>query len=393
MRRYSVLAAELLYEKGRIVYDVGVGIIGAGFIGQVHAHAARLAGARLAGIVAADPARSRQAAAEAGAERPFGTAAELIDDPQVTVVHVCTPNYLHQPLVRHALARGKHVVCEKPLAMTAAEAAELASLASSAGVVAAVPFVYRYHAVVQEARERVTSGLIGPVHLVHGSYLQDWLSTPDDGNWRVVAALGGASRAFADIGSHWCDLIEWVTGRRITELAATVETVVKRRPRTSGHSFEHATGPAQTGMREVDTEDLACMVFRAADGITGTLTVSQVSPGRKNRIWFEIDGSEASLVFNEEHPETLFIGRRGLSEILTRDPAVLSAGSRPGTLPPGHHQGFLDGFAAFLHDVYGAVCGTVPHRHPTFEDGLRSAQITEAVLRSSEQRTWVQVPG
>lgn len=373
-------------------HGLGVGIIGAGFIGRVHARAVRLAGARLVGVVTADRAGSCQATAALGAERAFDTATALIDDPDVAVVHVCTPNHLHQPLVRQVLARSKHVVCEKPLALTAADAAELTRAARQAGVVAAVPFCYRYQAIIQEARDRVSAGLIGPVHLVHGSYLQDWLLSPKVGNWRVETALGGPSRAFADIGSHWCDLIEWVTGCRILELAATTEAVVRRRPTTSAHSFEPDAGAAGRRKHDVETEDLACMVFRATGGVAGTLTVSQVSAGRKNRIWFEIDGSEASLVFNEEHPETLLIGRRNRNEVLWRDRSMLSADAgRLSTLPPGHHQGFVDGFAAFLTDVYGAVRGVVPHRYPTFEDGLRSTHITEAVLTSSEKRSWVKV--
>jgi predicted dehydrogenase len=343
----------------------GVGIIGAGFIGRVQAQAARLAGGRLIGITASTPDRSRAAADELGAEQRFADATALIKHPDVDVVQVCTPNDLHSSLVRQALAAGKHVVCEKPLSVSAADAAELTTLAEQAGVVAAVPFSYRYRAPIQEVRARVLADGIGDVHLVHGSYLQDWLLRPEDDNWRVDADRGGPSRAFADIGSHWCDLAEWVTGQRVIELAATASTVIQRR----GGAARRAT-PDKGG-----TEDLACMAFRATGGMAGTLTVSQVSAGRKNRIWLEIDGADGSLAYDEDQPEQLFIGHRETVELKSRNPANVAPGAHGANwLPPGHPHGFLDGFAAFLAEVYSAARGEAGHEYPSFGDGLRSAQ-------------------
>src|ERR671917_1259061 len=211
--------------------DLRVAIAGAGFIGAVHARSARLAGARIAGVSASSPSRSEEAARALGAERPFATSEELVESPDVDVVHICTPNHLHQPLTEAALAAGKHVICEKPLAMDDRGAEELVEAAAAAGRVAAVPFVYRFYPTVREARERVRSGVSGPIRLIHGGYLQDWLLRPEDDNWRVDPALGGASRAFADIGSHWCDLAEFVSGHRITRLSARVTRLHDERVR------------------------------------------------------------------------------------------------------------------------------------------------------------------
>src|SRR5829696_2438929 len=190
--------------------EVRVAIAGTGFIGGVHARSARVAGARLVGVAASSPERGVLAAAALGAERSFATAEELVESPDVDVVHICTPNHLHVALAEAALAAGKHVVCEKPLATDLTGARTLVDAAAAAGTAAAVPFVYRYYATVREARERVRSGATGAVRLVHGTYLQDWLTDAEDDNWRVDSVLGGASRAFADIGSHWCDLAEFV---------------------------------------------------------------------------------------------------------------------------------------------------------------------------------------
>jgi predicted dehydrogenase len=386
---------------------LGVGIVGAGFIGQIHARAARLAGANLIGITDATPERSAAAAVELGAEREFTEAAELIAHPSVGVVHVCTPNYSHLEFVEMALAAGKHVICEKPLAMTVDEAARLTDMARSRHMVAAVPFAYCYEPRVVEARERTLRGQLGHVHLIHGSYLQDWLLFPSDGNWRVDPGQGGASRAFADIGSHWCHLAEWITGQRIAELVATTTVAVSRRASPWNGTFEHASASRVGDRRlsDVTTEDIACLVFRTSEDAVGTLTVSQVSAGRKNRLWIEVDGSDSSLTFNEEHPESLWIGRRSGTECLPRDPAVLTDEARRLTfLPPGHSQGFVDNFVGFLSDVYAAVCTSsgrpldddceVPcddARFPTFADGLRTARITEAVLRSAAEHSWVTV--
>src|SRR5918992_1710837 len=236
--------------------DLRVGIAGAGFIGAVHARSARLAGARLVGISASTAERAAHAAAELGVERSFASSGELVEARDVDVVHICTPNHLHLPLAAAALAAGKHVICEKPLAMDAAGAARLVEAAAGSGRQAAVPFIYRYYPTVREARERVRAGSTGQIRLLHGTYLQDWLLEAEDDNWRVEPELGGASRAFADIGSHWCDLVEFVSGHRITRLSARTLTALPER-RRGDRQAAFARGDGGGAVRSGWTEDAA----------------------------------------------------------------------------------------------------------------------------------------
>jgi predicted dehydrogenase len=367
-------------------------IAGTGFIGKVHARSLRLAGVELAGVSASTPDSAAAAAKELGAARAFDSAEELVRDPDVDVVHVCTPNHLHRPLAEAALAAGKHVVCEKPLADVAG-AERLVDAAARAGLHAGVPFVYRYYPTVREARERVRSGETGALYLLHGTYLQDWLLSPGDTNWRVDAELGGASRAFADIGSHWCDLAEFVSGQRITRLSARLLTALPERTDEPGaHAF---TAGSRTGdTRRVTTEDAAVVHFETDGGALGSLVVSQVSAGRKNRLWIELDGSNEAIAFDQEHPEELWIGRRDSLTILRRDPLALSPpAARYASLPGGHPQGYADCFDSFVADFYEAVRGApLPDGTPTFDDGLRAAVITDAVLASSSRDgEWVDV--
>jgi predicted dehydrogenase len=365
-----------------------------GFIGPVHARAARLAGAELAGVSASTPERAREAAQRLGAERAFDSPEELAVADGVDVVHVCTPNDLHAPLAEAALRAGKHVVCEKPLATTAAQAERLLDAVRESGRVATVPFVYRYNPNVFEARARVAAGEIGAVRLVHGGYLQDWLSTPDDDNWRVDPARSGASRAFADIGSHWCDLMEFVTGQRIAAVCAQTATVVpERADRGNASAFAPESAHPPGASRPVVTEDLATMLFRTDAGVVGAMLVSQVSPGRKNHLHVEVAGEHASLRFEQERPETLWIGRREGTEIAWRDPAAMHpAAARLATTPAGHAQGYVDCFEAFVADAYLAIRGGEPDGLPRFADGARSARIVDAVVASARAgAAWVEV--
>jgi predicted dehydrogenase len=371
---------------------VQAAIAGAGFIGRIHARSALLAGAHLVGVAASSPESARAAATALGADRAFDSAEELVRDPDVDVVHVCTPNHLHLPLAETALAGGKHVICEKPLALDLSGAQRLVDAAAESGRHAAVPFVYRYYPTVREARERVASGETGSVRLLHGTYLQDWLLHPDDSNWRVDEQLGGASRAFADIGSHWCDLAEFVSGHRIARLSARLLTAVPERISQAGrHAF--ASGGDGGAAQHVTTEDAAVVQFETDGGAVGSVVVSQVSAGRKNRLWIELDGAEEALAFDQEHPEELWHGRRETLTILRRDPATLSpAASRFAFLPGGHPQGYADCFDAFVADFYeGVRSGSTVEGMPTFSDGLRAAYITDAVLTSSREERWVDV--
>jgi predicted dehydrogenase len=369
-------------------------IAGTGFIGAVHARSARLAGARLVGVAASSPESAEAAAAELGADRAFDSAEELVRDPDVDVVHICTPNHLHLPLAEAALAAGKHVICEKPLALDAGGARRLVDAAADSGLQAGVPFVYRYYPTVREARERVGSGQTGALRLLHGTYLQDWLLHPDGDNWRVDERLGGASRAFADIGSHWCDLAEFVSGHRITRLSARMLTAVPERIGAAGRkAFSPDRGEGEA--RPVTTEDAVVVQFETNAGAIGAVVISQISAGRKNRLWIELDGAEETLAFDQEQPEELWCGRREAATIVRRDPLTLSPpAARFAFLPAGHPQGYADCFDAFVADFYEAVgSGSTVDGMPTFSDGLRAASITDAVLISSREEGWVDVPG
>jgi len=372
-----------------------IAICGTGFIGRVHARSARLAGAEVVAVAASSLASAREAASDLQVEQVFATSEELVEAPGIDVVHLCTPNHLHEPLALKALAAGKHVVCEKPVAFDGAGATRIGEAAAAAGRVVTVPFVYRYHPMVREARARVAAGELGQLRLLHGSYQQDWLLTPDDTNWRVDGALGGPSRAFADIGSHWCDLVEFAAGHRITRLLARLTTAVPERAVAGPTSHTATFSPAGPGAehRSVATEDVATVLFETDGGAVGTLLVSQISPGRKNRLWFELDGEAAAVVFDQEQPEVLWIGRRDGATVLPRDPALLGPdAARLATLPAGHAQGYNDCFELFVADTYAAIRGDAPAGLPAIGDGVRAATITDAVLASARADTWIEVP-
>lgn len=348
-------------------------------IAEVHARAVRAAGGALVAVADAGPDTAEMSAARLGAERAARSVEELVSSADVDVVHICVPNYAHAPIAERALQAGKAVVCEKPLAVDAATSRTLVDMAQTVGAVHAVPFVYRFYPSVREAKARVHGGAAGPVHLIHGSYLQDWLALPEDHNWRVDSAIGGPSRAFADIGVHWCDIVEFVTGQRMVRVAAKFMT-----------AFPHRL--ADGVQHPVDTEDAAVMLFETDHGAIGSLILSQVTHGRKNRLWFSVDGASASLAFDQELPDSLWIGGRDVNQVLRRgssgsDPSV----ARYNLLPAGHPQGYQDIFTAFVADVYATVRGEQVDGLPTFEDGLRAALLTEAVLESAKRQTWVEV--
>jgi predicted dehydrogenase len=379
-------------EDGARTRPLRAGVAGAGFIGSVHARSARLAGATLAGVATSSPERSREAAARLGAQHAYATPEELATASDIDVLHICTPNHLHAGLATLALEHGKHVVCEKPLAVDREQADALIEAARGAGRIATVPFVYRFHPVVREARARVTEGSLGPVRLIHGGYLQDWLASAEDDNWRIDADLGGPSRAFADIGSHWCDLVEFITGDRIEAICAQTSTVfAERADRGAARAFE-AAGDNGGLRRTVTTEDAVTALFRTAGGVHGTLIISQVSPGRKNHLHVEIACAEASVRFEQERPETLWLGRREGTETVWRDPTTLGAeAARLAVAPAGHPQGYLDCFDLFVADSYAAIAGEAPDGLPTFADGARSAHLIDAVLASAASGGWVEV--
>jgi predicted dehydrogenase len=358
---------------------ISAAIVGTGFIARVHAQAVRAAGGEVSAVLGSGAASTASGMEAMGARRGAADLDELLALLDVDVVHICTPNRTHTAMAQAALAAGKHVICEKPLATSVADAQQLTDVARNAGRVASVPFVYRFYASVREARNRIARDEAGPLWLLHGTYLQDWLSAPDATNWRMDPALGGASRAFGDIGVHWCDLMEFTTGHRIVRLTARMGNAYDKR----GVS-DPVAGPG--------TEDGAVVAFQTDRGAMGSVVVSQVTPGRKNRLWFSFDGPDASYSFDQEVPEALWIGAPDQNVVLMRGTGIGQPVSTYSRLPAGHPQGYQDAFNAYVQDVYTAMRGEAPDGLPLFADGLRAAVLTQAVLDASTAQTWIEVP-
>lgn len=374
-------------------YEINAVIIGTGMIAHVHFRSLKSAGVNVLGLIGSNPAQA-QAVGKEWEVNVFDSLEEALADDRINVVHVCTPNRFHHPMAKQALLAGKHVICEKPLATNLDDALELQKLASKHNVFTGVPFVYRYHPMVREAKAKIESGEIGTLNLIHGSYLQDWLLEQTDNNWRVDPKQGGASRAFADIGSHWCDLIEWITNERFTDLISHFHTAQKDRSINVTETFsERPTNLTHSEQAAVTTEDVANLLLVTNKNTPATLTVSQVSASRKNRLWFEIDGSKASLEFNQETPEQLWVGTRESRTLLVRDPSQGSDEQKRLSLTPaGHAQGYSHCFDAFINDFYDTILGKEPQGLPTFDDGVRAAKLIDAALASTHSKRWISIP-
>jgi len=376
---------------------LGAAVIGTGFIGPVHVEAIRRLGHRVVGILGSTPEKSWAAAEAMHAPCGYASLDELLADSLVDVVHVASPNRDHFAQTKRVLEAGKHVVCEKPLAMTTAETAELVALAERVGVVAAVNYNVRFYPLVQDMRARVRAGELGDVFHVCGSYLQDWLLYDTDFNWRVLAENGGPLRAVADIGTHWLDTVGFVTGLEVEAVFADLRTVHPTRQRPTGGSgtFTGSVG----GVREtvpvnIDTEDCGSVLIRFRGGARGTLTVSQVAAGRKNQLRFDVAGSKAAFAWDSEEPNTLHVGYRGRpNEAVSRDPAQLHPEARRfSDYPGGHAEGFPDTFKQLYKAVYAAILGdTSAPLYATFADGHREVQLCEAILASHRAEKWVTV--
>ena len=377
------------------ITEIGAAVVGTGFIGVVHVEALRRLGVQVHGVVGSTRERASARSRELGLPRAYESFQAMLDDRRVEVVHITSPNHLHLEHARAALQAGKHVVCEKPLAMTPAQSAELLELAERSGRVHAVNFNIRFYPINQHVHGMVKSGELGDVRLVSGHYLQDWLLLDTDWNWRLEPQLGGDLRAVSDIGSHWMDLTTFLTGRRITSVMADLTTFIKTRRQPAGPVETFAVERSGTTIaREITTEDAATILLRYEGGARGALTVSQVSPGRKNSLVFEIDGAKAAASWNSERPDELWLGHRGRpNEVLLRDPAILNAeGRKAATLPGGHAEGFADTFKALYAAVYRAVAeGRPGSGYPTFADGDDEMLVCEAVARSSHEGRWVDV--
>jgi len=375
--------------------EIGAAVVGTGFIGAVHVEALRRLGVQVHGVVGSTRERAAARAVEIGLPQAYGSFQAMLDDPRVDVVHVTSPNHLHHEHSRAALRAGKHVVCEKPLAMTPAESADLLQIAEHSGLVHATNFNLRFYPVVQHVHGMVREGALGEVRLVSGHYLQDWLLLDTDWNWRLEPELGGVLRAVSDIGSHWMDLTTFLTGKRIVAVMADLATFIKKRRQPSGPMETFATGRGvKTVERDISTEDCATILLRYEDGTRGAVTVSQISAGRKNSLLFEVDGSTSAVGWNSERPDELWIGHRGRpNELLLRDPAILNEeGRRAASLPGGHAEGFADTFRALYAAVYRAVSAGKPSEgYPTFADGNDEMLVCDAVARSHREQRWVEV--
>jgi predicted dehydrogenase len=381
--------------------EYGTAVVGTGFIAPVHVEALRRLGRPVVGILGSSPGRGQQAAEALGIPWTYDHFEEVIGDPRVTVVHITSPNHLHFEQCRRALAMGKHVVCEKPLALSAVETAELVRLAAEAGTVCVVCYNVRFYPLCLEARRRVAAGEIGSVYHVTGSYLQDWLLYETDFNWRVTTTQGGELRAVADIGTHWLDLVQFVTGQEVVRVCADLHTVLptRQRPRGPVEAFSgKLETAAETVPEAVTTEDYGSVLLQFHGGARGCLTVSQVTAGRKNCLRFEMAGGRTALAWDSERPNELWLGHRErANEVLPRDPALVGAEVRRFTnYPGGHNEGFPDTFKQLFLAVYEYIDAgdlAAPRSFPTFEDGHREVVLCEAILRSHRERRWFELPG
>ncbi len=371
---------------------VGMGLVGPGFVGAHHIDAVRRLGFVDVVAVAASSESSARAKADAlGVPKAYGSYEALAADPDIHVVHNTTPNNLHVPVIMAALTHRKHVVSDKPLAMNAEDGRALLNAAREAGVVHAVTFNYRGNPLVQQAREMIAAGEIGEPHFVHGAYLQDWLLHPTDFSWRLESGKGGRSSAIGDIGSHWCDLVQHVVGRRIESVLADFRTVIPTRYKPTKNREAFARADERGEEFRVESEDLAAVLVRFEGGARGSVCVGQVCAGHKNDLWFEVNGAKASVKWIQERQNELWIGRRETANgVLLKDPSLLGdTGRRYAHLPGGHQEAWADAFCNLMRDVYGFIAegrkpgDPKPPAFATFEDGYRSACVVDAIIASN----------
>ena len=375
-------------------------IVGTGFMGWVHLEGLRRIGVEVVGALGSSPEKSKAWASENGVPQAYQDYESVLQDPSVDVVHILTPNKTHFAMARDAIRTGKHVLCEKPLAMNSSQSAELVQLAAQhPGVVTAVNYNIRFYPLCIEAKHRVGSGQMGDVFHVHGSYTQDWLLHDTDYNWRLDAREGGELRAVADIGTHWLDLISFVTAKKVKAVCADLSIVhpVRKKPSGERQTFNRMDdSTAQTQPFNVTTEDSANILLKFDDNTRGSLVVSQVSAGRKNCLQFEIAGSKQALAWNSERPNELWVGHREqANEILTRDPALLSDSANSATsYPGGHNEGYDDSFKHSFQAFYQYIDAgdhQAPASFASFEDGHHEILVCEAILKSHRQQRWIDI--
>jgi predicted dehydrogenase len=369
-------------------------VIGVGFVGRAHVDALRRLGIPIRGILGSNKERGAESSQALGLEHAYASLDELAGDPKVTSVHICTPNHVHFEQASKLLRAGKHVLCEKPLAMDSRESAMLVQIAKEANRVGGVAYNLRYYPLCQEARSMIQKGEIGTPHTAHGSFLQDWLLHPTDWNWRLEQKLGGELRAVSDIGTHAMDLLMFLTGKKITEVCADLATVipVRRKPRGRVETFKK-TASNDFDEMPMTTDDYATMLLHFQDGMRGVVTVSQVSAGHKAKLGFGIDGSKASLWWNAENPNEMWIGRRDSANgSMLKDPALMSAEARPyAVYPGGHTEGYPDTFMQLFRDFYEYIAAgdwKAPRTFPTFQTGHDEMLLCDAILKSSQTKAW-----
>ncbi len=370
-------------------------VVGTGFIGPVHIEALLRLGVRVRGVLGSTPQKGTAIATQFGLEKVYRDYSELLADPSVDVVHITTPNRQHHEMVLDALAAGKHVVCEKPLAMNPCESWDLVAAAHRSAQVTAVNYNVRFYPVMLHARELIQAGELGQILSVRGAYIQDWLLYPTDWNWRLLPEEGGQLRAVGDIGTHWLDLVLFLTGLSIDAVFADLATLipVRQRPHQTVETFkgkENGTVPGDEVT--ITTEDWGSVLLRFAGGARGNLSGSQTTAGRKNQISLEIAGSKSALAWDSEHPNDLWIGHRNQpNQLLIRDPALLRGKARDfSSYPGGHNEGFPDTFKQLYHAVYDFIEDrSQPKLFATFEDGHRELVLCEAILASNQQGSWV----
>lgn len=381
------------------MHDIGVAVIGAGFMGPTHTEALRRLGMKVTGILGVDENESRQAAQRLGLPKAYTDYAAVLADPEVRSVHITTPNRLHFEMARAALRAGKHVLCEKPLAMNSRESGELVELAKASNCAAGVNYNLRFYPLNLEVRERIKRGDLGEVFSLYGSYVQDWLLYETDYNWRVLDKEGGKLRGIADIGTHWLDLMYAMTGLEIEAVCADLHTVhpVRHRPLGEVETFKGKVEKfAATVPVEIATEDLGSVMLRFKGGARGHLWVSQLTAGRKNSLRYEISGTKAAVAWNGEQPNELWLGYRDrANEILLKDPGLASDAARTAiSYPGGHLEGYPDTFKQCFRAFYDYIAKgdlTAPPPFPTFADGHREILLCEAILQSHEEQRWMAV--
>jgi predicted dehydrogenase len=374
-------------------------IIGTGFMGRVHLEAVRrLEYVEAAAIAGRNADAARRLGAGFSTPKIAADYREILRDPAIDVVHICTPNAQHFSMAKEALQAGKHVICEKPLATSVEEGEELVSIAERQGLRNCVCHNLRYYPMVQQMRRMREDGDLGEILVVQGTYFQDWLLYDTDWNWRVDAKAGGPSRCMADIGLHWFDMAEHVTGLFVTSLCADLQTFhpSRRKPKHSVETFSNKLlSPEDYMETAVDTEDFGAVIFRMGERTRGTVTASQVSAGRKNRLSIEICGTRASVAWNQERPDELWVGHRDAgNEIVVKDPSLLKPAVRDyADLPGGHSEGYDDTFKQVFRRFYASISnpGGAPE-YPQFIDGMRQLTILNAVLQSHRMRSWIDVP-